>query len=110
MSIEYKNEVVHISDFDDPLYVDFDYSRGQKSVHTLRNGDPGQPDEPSEVTVNAVRFIREIGDDASSILTKAAHKEIEEECYHLAVNKEEYLEERAWELREEAREARLENH
>ena len=29
----------------------FDYSPGRPGVHTLRNGDPGYPDEPPELEV-----------------------------------------------------------
>lgn len=34
--------------------VCFDYSPGRPGVHTLRNGDPGYPDDPAELEITAV--------------------------------------------------------
>jgi hypothetical protein len=39
---------------DEEWTVDYDYSPGRPGVHTLRNGDPGYPDEPAELYVNTV--------------------------------------------------------
>jgi hypothetical protein len=40
---------------DEEWTVDYDYSPGRPGVHTLRNGDPGYPDDPPELWINVVR-------------------------------------------------------
>jgi hypothetical protein len=40
---------------DEEWTVDYDYSPGRPGVHTLRNGDPGYPDDPPELSINAIR-------------------------------------------------------
>ena len=38
------------------LIVHFDYSPGRPGVHTLPNGDPGYPDDPDELTIQAIEI------------------------------------------------------
>lgn len=37
------------------LEICFDYSPAQPGCHTQRNGDPGWPDEPEEITITDVQ-------------------------------------------------------
>jgi len=39
------------------LRCEYDCSPGRPGVHTLRNGDPGYPDEPAEFTVTRTRLF-----------------------------------------------------
>jgi len=52
------------------LLVDYDYSPPQAGVHTLRNGDPGWPDEPEEFYVTKIRLMMPNGSwlDVSDLL------------------------------------------
>ncbi len=34
--------------------IAYDYTRGYPGVHTLRNGDPGYPDEPAELDITDI--------------------------------------------------------
>jgi len=36
---------------DATVMVEYEYTPPQRGVHTLRNGDPGYPDEPAEVVI-----------------------------------------------------------
>jgi hypothetical protein len=36
---------------DASVFVEYEYTPGRPGVHTLRNGDPGYPDEPAEVVI-----------------------------------------------------------
>jgi len=36
--------------------VEYNYTQGRAGIRTLRNGDPGWPDEPDEVEVLWVRY------------------------------------------------------
>ena len=62
----------------------FDYSPGRPGVHTLRNGDPGYPDEPGELIVCALErggISRPIVDEHGvSMLTDAQYDALEAQC------------------------------
>ena len=43
--------IVEMALGDSTVMVEYEYSPGRPGVHTLRNGDPGYPDEPAELAV-----------------------------------------------------------
>lgn len=49
MILEYRNQAYE---------VDYDYTPGRQGVHTLRNGDPGYPDEPAEIYITSVKCVK----------------------------------------------------
>ena len=62
----------------------FDYSPGRPGVHTMRNGDPGYPDEPAELIVCDLerngKSLPVIDEDGDSILTDAQYESVESQC------------------------------
>jgi hypothetical protein len=63
----------------------FDYSPGRPGVHTLRNGDPGYPDDPAELILNELTrnsvTLSIWNEDGSQLITDAQLEKIEQQCY-----------------------------
>jgi len=59
----------------------FDYSPGRPGVHTLRNGDPGYPDDPPELCITDLeRFnccLPVIDENGDGILTDEQYESVE---------------------------------
>ena len=59
----------------------FDYSPGRPGVHTLRNGDPGYPDDPPELYVTDLErnncSLPLSKDNGESLLTDEQYESIE---------------------------------
>jgi hypothetical protein len=70
---------VFIPDYDGELFVEFTYYAGAPGKMYLNNGDPGYPDEPSEIEIESVSTTRG-GPDLCSLLTAQAIEDIEEAC------------------------------
>jgi len=60
------------------LEIDFDYSPGEKGVHTLSNGDPGWPEVPSDVDINSICLD---GVDVQDLLTDKDIEDIIQQCF-----------------------------
>ena len=57
----------------------FDYSPGRPGVHTLRNGDPGYPDDPAELYLTELECHNCTLD--VSLLTLEQIETIENQCW-----------------------------
>lgn len=66
-----KNIEVFIPYCDAPFYVNYNFYHGCRGVHTLRNGDPGYPDEEPDVDLTCVA-AREDGEDLMEALSESA--------------------------------------
>jgi len=60
--------------------VDYDFTPGRPGMWTLSNGDPGYPDEPDEMNIDAIRVM---GIDVYDVLSQDTINQIEE----LVINK-----------------------
>lgn len=58
MTTEYHHELtLDLGIFgEQEVTIHYDYSQGRPAVMYLRNGDPGYPEEPAELTVNRVSW------------------------------------------------------
>lgn len=70
---------VFIPDYDGELFVTFTFYPGAEGKMYLRNGDPGYPEEPSEVDIISVATGKG-GFDLFNILSDKALEDIEEAC------------------------------
>lgn len=86
-----REAAVYIADYDGELFVEFSYYAGAEGKNYLSNGDPGYPDEPSEVEIESVATVKG-GPDLCSLLTAQAIEDIEEACALAAEDKEEWNE------------------
>jgi hypothetical protein len=63
----------------------FDYSPGRPGVHTMRNGDPGYPDDPPELyVINLERnglSLPVIDADGDGLLTDDQYEKVEQQCW-----------------------------
>lgn len=58
--------------------IDFDYSPGRPMTMYERNGDPGDPPEPAEVTINSISVG---GQDLTDVFSQGFTNEVERVCY-----------------------------
>jgi hypothetical protein len=76
-----------------PYKVWFDYSPGRPGVHTLRNGDPGYPDEPPELVINEIErnnvCLPIINEDGDCIVTEDQYEYIERKVGEWIIEQEE---------------------
>jgi hypothetical protein len=68
---------VNFATIDEMVTLGLDYNPGSPGVHTLRNGDPGYPDDPGsldicEVWLNGVEIAAALHPDALIQLTESA--------------------------------------
>jgi hypothetical protein len=52
--------------------VEFNYSPGRPGCHTLRNGDPGYPEEPAEIEILGIK-LEGNDQDLSELLQAGQH-------------------------------------
>ena len=84
--------VLEDADGEEATYlVEYDYSPGCKGVRTLRNGDPGYPDEEPEVDITSIRKYAEdmsLGEDLTDSLSEANMDKCVEAAYQNEAEKE----------------------
>ena len=62
------------------VMVEYEYSPGRPGVHTLRNGDPGYPDEPAELALLNV-LINGCMCDVQDVIPPAVIERWEQQIY-----------------------------
>ena len=82
----YLKREVTIPDFDDALYVEFDYSPAEPETPPSYDSG-GDCAWPATVEVSKVRFTPD-GDDASALLTRSSMEDIVQACLDLAIDEE----------------------
>ncbi|MFA5165391.1 MAG: hypothetical protein WC481_07500 [Candidatus Omnitrophota bacterium] len=75
----HRTATVYIPDYDGELFVVFSFYPGSPGRMYLRNGDPGFPDEPSEIEIISVSTSKD-SFDIFGILSDKSLEDIEEAC------------------------------
>lgn len=73
---------LYVPDFDNPLYVTFNYYKGSPGHMYMRNGDPGDPPEPSEIEMLSIHLDEfKVGPAIISLIDSSIISFIEEQLY-----------------------------
>ena len=84
--------LVHWDEGEAEYTAHFDYSPGRPGVHTLRNGDPGYPDDPPELELTDLErngvSLPIINDDGDGLLTDAQYERIEAQIWDWIIEQE----------------------